>query len=81
MHRVRDRLIARRTSVINQLPAFLLKRGMVFAKAPAKFKLAIPKIIETADANQTLGMRNLVRRLRREWNNLEQQIALGGSSL
>jgi len=39
---------------------------MVFAKAPAKFKLAMPKIIETADANQTLCMRNLVRRLRRE---------------
>ena len=31
MHRVRDRLVARRTSVINQLRAFLLERGMVFA--------------------------------------------------
>jgi transposase len=28
MHRVRDRLVARRTSVINQLRAFLLERGM-----------------------------------------------------
>src|SRR6202035_4966472 len=27
LHRVRDRLIARRTSVINQLRAFLLERG------------------------------------------------------
>jgi transposase len=34
MHRVRDRLVARRTSVINQLRAFLLERGMVFAKTP-----------------------------------------------
>src|SRR6201992_3600313 len=32
MHRVRGRLVARRTSVINQLRAFLLERGMVFAK-------------------------------------------------
>jgi len=30
MHHVRDRLVARRTSVINQLRAFLLERGMVF---------------------------------------------------
>jgi transposase len=38
IHRVRDRLISRRTAVINQLPAFLLERGMVFAKTPAKLQ-------------------------------------------
>jgi transposase len=38
MHRVRDRLVARRTSVINQLRAFLLERGMVFAETPFKLK-------------------------------------------
>jgi transposase len=40
-HRVRDRLIARRTAVINQLRAFLLERGMTFAKTPAKLKMAM----------------------------------------
>jgi hypothetical protein len=30
IHRVRDRLISRRTAVINQLRAFLLERGLVF---------------------------------------------------
>jgi hypothetical protein len=40
LHRVRDRLIARRTSVINQLRAFLLERGMTFAKTPAKLKVS-----------------------------------------
>jgi transposase len=43
MHRVRDRLIARRTSVINQLRAFLLERGMTFAKTPARLKDAMPE--------------------------------------
>ena len=38
IHRVRDRLISRRTAVINQLRAFLLERGMVFAKTPAKLQ-------------------------------------------
>ena len=33
IHRVRDRLISRRTAVINQLRAFLLERGMVFAQS------------------------------------------------
>src|SRR5882672_6459885 len=40
MHRVRDRLILRRTSLINQLRSFLLERGMTFSKTPAKLKLA-----------------------------------------
>src|SRR6202051_3026581 len=46
LHRVRDRLIARRTSVINQLRAFLLERGLVFAKSPAKLRERIPETLE-----------------------------------
>ncbi len=60
IHRVRDRLVARRTSVINQLRAFLLERGMTFAKTPFKLKQAMPEILENADANLTPRMRNLV---------------------
>jgi transposase len=74
MHRVRDRLVARRTSVINQLRAFLLERGMVFAKTPAKLRLAMPEILENADANLTPRMCDLVSLLWREWKDLEQQI-------
>ncbi len=74
LHRVRDRLIARRTSVINQLRAFLLERGMTFAKTPAKLKVAMPEILENADANLTPRMRNLVSLLWNEWKDLEQQI-------
>jgi Transposase len=74
IHRVRDRLIARRTSVINQLRAFLLERGMTFAKTPFKLKVAMPDILENAEANLTPRMRNLVSLLWSEWKDLEQQI-------
>ena len=37
IHRVRDRLISRRTAVINQLRAFLLERGLTFARTPASY--------------------------------------------
>jgi transposase len=67
LHRVRDRLSARRTSVINQLRSFLLERGMTFSKTPAKLKLAMPEILENADANLTPRMRNLVSLLWSEW--------------
>jgi transposase len=60
IHRVRDRLISRRTAVINQLRAFLLERGMVFAQKPAKLKAVMIDILESAKADLTSQMRNLI---------------------
>ena len=74
LHRVRDRLIARRTSVINQLRAFLLERGLVFAKSPAKLRERMPEILENADEDLTPRMRNLLAMLWNEWKDLESQL-------
>src|ERR1700732_446975 len=74
LHRVRDRLIARRTSVINQLRAFLLERGLVFAKSPARLRERMPEILENADEDLTPRMRNLLALLWNEWKDLEKQI-------
>src|SRR5271170_8087092 len=74
MHRVRDRLMTRRTSVINQIRAFLLERGMVFAKSPIRLREALPEVLENADENLTPRMRNLVAMLWSEWKDLELQI-------
>src|SRR3982074_2184915 len=60
IHRVRDRLICRRTAVINQMRAFLLERGMVFAQRPAHLKAAMADILENAEADLTPLMRNLI---------------------
>src|SRR5258708_22237914 len=73
-HRVRDRLICRRTAVINQLRAFLLERGLVFAKTPSKLREAMPDILENAEADLTPQMRNLIDLLWREWKMVEEQI-------
>jgi transposase len=74
LHRVRDRLITRRTSVINQLRAFLLERGLVFAKSPAKLRERMPEILENAEENLTPRMRSLLALLWSEWKELELQI-------
>jgi transposase len=74
IHRVRDRLVSRRTAVINQLRAFLLERGMVFAQKPAKLKAAMADILENAEADLTPLMRNLINTLWSEWKLVEQQI-------
>jgi transposase len=74
IHRVRDRLISRRTAVINQIRAFLLERGMVFAQRPANLKAVMADILENAEADLTPQMRNLVDMLWDEWKLVEQQI-------
>jgi transposase len=74
MHRIRDRLVARRTAVINQIRAFLLERGMVFAQKPAKLNAAMADVLENADNALTPMMRNLISMLRDEWKTVEQQV-------
>jgi transposase len=73
-HRVRDRLITRRTSVINQLRAFLQERGLVFAKSPARLRERMPEILENGDEDLTPRIRNLLALLWSEWKELELQI-------
>jgi transposase len=74
IHRVRDRLVSRRTAVINQIRAFLLERGMVFAEKPAKLKAAMADVLENADNALTPMVRNLICGLWSEWKLVEQQI-------
>src|SRR5258707_8681708 len=47
LHRVRERLVSRRTSVINQIRAFLLDRGISFAKGPASLRWQMPRFWRT----------------------------------
>jgi transposase len=74
IHRVRDRLICRRTAVINQIRAFLLERGMVFAQKPANLRAAMADILENAEADLTPQMRSLISMLWDEWKLVEEQI-------
>ena len=74
IHRVRDRLISRRTAVINQLRAFLLERGMAIAQRPAKLKAAMGNILGNAEVDLTPRMRSLIAILWSEWKLVEKQI-------
>lgn len=74
LHRVRDRLISRRTSVINQMRAFLLERGITYRKGRAYLKRQRAAILEDAEANLTPRMRHLLNRLWQEWKSVEIEI-------
>jgi len=81
LHRVRDRLVARRTGVINQIRAFLLERGTSFRKGPASLRRQMPEILENADEKRSTGMRRLLDFLWQEWKGLQVQIETLNSDL
>lgn len=70
LHRVRDRLVHRRTAVIHQIRGFLLERGITFAKGPANLRNQMPAILEDADPSLSPRMRNLIAGLWQEWKQL-----------
>ena len=74
LHRVRERLVSRRTSVINQVRAFLLERGVTFRKGPAMLRRQMPEILENADEQLSTRIRGLLAMLWQEWKELERQI-------
>jgi len=74
LHRVRDRLVHRRTALINQIRGFLLERGIVFAQGPANLRRQMPAILEDAEQKITPRMRNLLAHLWQEWKSLNTEI-------
>jgi transposase len=72
LHRVRDRLVTRRTAVINQLR--LLERGITFRKGPAGLRNHLAAILEDVQQNLSPRLRRLLDQLRDEWNALEVEI-------
>jgi len=74
LHRVRSRLVAERTNLINQLRAILLERGIIFPVGRRKLELGIDDVI--ADKGEVLSTRlhQLVGELRDEWKRLDEKI-------
>jgi transposase len=75
LHRVRDRLVQRRTAVINQIRGFLIERGITFAKRPANLRKNMVALLEDAEANLSPRMRRLLEQVWQEWKQLETHIA------
>ncbi len=74
LHRVRERLVSRRTAVINQIRAFLLERGITFPKGPASLRRQMPEILENADAQLSPRMRSLLAMMWDDWKQLDEQV-------
>ena len=74
MHRVRDRLVQRRTALINEIRGFRLERGLTFAAQPIHLRKSLPTVIEDAEQNLSPRLRWLLDRLWQEWKQTEIDI-------
>lgn len=75
LHRVRDRLVGQRTSLINQIRSILLERGIVVAQGRRKLLDALEALSSEND-NGTVGprMRLLVNDMLDQWHALDTRI-------
>jgi len=74
MHRVRDRLVQRRTALINEIRGFLLERGITFPAQPIHLRQNLPTVVEDCEQNLTPRLRWLLDRLWQEWKQTEIDI-------
>src|ERR1700689_2542089 len=74
LHRVRDRWVARRTSVVNQMRGLLLERGITFRKGRRHAEACLPAILEDADNRLSGLLRMLLAQLQGGLRHLQIQI-------
>ena len=74
LHRVRQRLVGARRTLINQLRAILFERGHGIAQGRRRLELAVETML--ADPKLPLGnrIRSLVAEIRAEWRELDRRI-------
>ena len=77
LHRSRDRLVAERTALINQLRAILLERGIIVPQGKRKLEQYLTALMEGQDANGlSQRIRTLIADIRGQWLELDRRIAV-----
>lgn len=74
LHRVRSRLVAERTSLINQLRAVLLERGIIFPVGRTKLETGLRELLAGEAIPLSPRILKLIADLRTEWLTLDGKI-------
>jgi transposase len=73
LHRIRERLVCQRTSVINQIRAFLLERGIAVRQGLRALRTEMPIILTMTDKLSPRMIR-MVENLCMDWRYLDERI-------
>jgi transposase len=74
LHRVRSRLVGRRTAVINQIRGFLIERGITVRQGPSPLRKALPEILSSPTEALSPRMVRLIADLSEDWRRLDERI-------
>jgi transposase len=74
LHRVRQRLVGARRTLLNQLRAILFERGHVIAQGRRKLELAVDTLLADPATGLSGRMHDLVAEMRAEWRELDRRI-------
>jgi transposase len=79
LHRVRSRLVSRRTATINQIRAFLIEQGIAVRTGARALRNSLLGILENRQDEISPRMRGLIAGLYEDWISLDERIeALAG---
>jgi transposase len=79
LHRVRQRLVGVRRTLLNQLRAILFERGHAFPQGRRKLEQAVDALLADPEVPLSARVRTLVGDVRTEWRELDRRIeALNG---
>jgi transposase len=73
LHRIRERLVCQRTSVINQIRAFLLERGIAVRQGLRALRTEMPIIVAMTD-KLSPRMIHMIEDLCTDWRHLDRRI-------
>jgi transposase len=80
LHRVRERLVCQRTSVINQIRAFLLERGIAVRQGLRALRSEMPIILAMTD-KLSPRMIHMIEDLCADWRYLDGRIATASNEI
>ncbi len=74
LHRVRGRLVAGRTALINQLRALMLERGITVPQGRCRLERYLPEILSNERNGLEPRLRRLIEDMREEWRSIDRRI-------
>lgn len=81
LHRVRSRLVSRRTATMNQIRVFLLAHGITVRKNVAALRNSLDAILNNRSDELSLRMRKLILGLQQNWLWLDKRIHMTTSEI
>jgi transposase len=75
LHRARDRAVGERTSLMNQLRAVLLERGVIVPQGRAKLRLRVTELLRQGAGELSSRIHLLIEDMLTRWKALDERIA------